>query len=507
MNTHTRFPIDQIDLKSIELRGHSLKSNQCVSLTDEFETFASDEIRNLTKAILTARHNGRPVILMMGGHLIKLGLSRFIIDLIEQDLITHVASNGAAIIHDYELSTIGGTSEDVEKWLSAGQFGLWKETGRINNLIQEAAQNNEGLGEAIGRTIEHENAPYKNLSILAACWRKKIPFTAHVTIGGDIIHAHANCDGSALGKASFEDFLIFANSVLSLEGGVFLNVGSAVTGPEVFLKALSMARNVVHQRQGAVSSFTTAVFDLVDLGDEWGSRPPEKSHPQYYYRPLKTILHRTVKDGGESHYVSGDLSRTIPELWTSLLRPDSRTSKSEIGDEHESKLSVPFECWNNGEKISTTNAASILKSWRAKETSISFTNGCFDILHAGHISLLRKAKSLGDILVVGINSDSSIKRLKGIHRPANRQSDRCAVLSSISFVDLVFLFHEDSPEMLIQAISPLYLVKGDEYEESEIPGADFVKSQNGKVVRVKMIPGRSTTSTIALIQNGRQPEG
>ena len=150
-----------------------------------------------------------------------------------------------------------------------------------------------------------------------------MPITSHVGIGSDIIHAHANCDGAALGAASYTDFLIFAQAIAGLEGGVFLNVGSAVTGPEVYLKALSMARNVAARRGERIADFTTAVFDLVELPANFRQGPPAKSHPQYYYRPWKTILVRTVADGGRSYYFSGDLAVTIPSLWHASVRRQS----------------------------------------------------------------------------------------------------------------------------------------------------------------------------------------
>ncbi len=261
---------------------------------------------------------------MMGAHPIKLGLSRFLIDLIERRLITHLATNGAGMIHDFELATVGGTSESVARWIREGQFGLWRETGRLNEIVAEAATRDEGIGEAIGRTLEEERAPHRELSIAAAGWRSGTPITSHIGIGSDIVHAHPNFDAAAWGKASDTDFLIFARSVEQLEGGVFLNVGTAVTGPEVYLKALSMARNVTGQRDQTISRFTTAVFDLIELPRAWRDGPPSKEHPQYYYRPWKTILERTVADGGTSFYFQGDHRRTIPSLWEGLSAAERR---------------------------------------------------------------------------------------------------------------------------------------------------------------------------------------
>jgi hypothetical protein len=313
------FDRSELSLASLHDRGHDLHAHECRELTAPFVPYAHPEFGELSQALLAARQRQAPVILMIGAHAIKLGLSRYLIDLIERGIVTHLATNGAGIIHDFELAAWGGTSENVSKWIQRGQFGLWRQTGRLNELVFQAANRQQGLGEAVGCAIEEEQLPFRHLSIAAAGWRHGVPITSHVGIGSDITHAHPNCDGAALGAASYTDFLIFAHSVSQLEGGVFLNVGSAVTGPEVYLKALSMARNVAARRQERISNFTTAVFDLVDLPANFRQGPPAKDHPQYYYRPWKTILVRTVADGGHSYYFSGDLRSTIPSLWRQTL--------------------------------------------------------------------------------------------------------------------------------------------------------------------------------------------
>jgi hypothetical protein len=251
---------------------------------------------------------------MMGAHPIKLGLSRYIIDMMRRGLITHVATNGAGIIHDFELSLGAGTSENVPRWIQAGQFGLWQETSKLNDVIAAGAFRSEGLGEAVGRYIVESKHRRSDLSIAAAGWQLGVPVTCHVSIGSDITHSHANCDGAALGETSYRDFLIFAATIRNLEGGVYLNVGTAVTGPEVYLKALSMARNLARQQGESICRFTTAVFDLMDLPADFRSGPPSKQHAMYYYRPWKTILVRTVADGGDSYYFCGDHCQTIPAL-------------------------------------------------------------------------------------------------------------------------------------------------------------------------------------------------
>ena len=320
MSRYELFDRTQIALKDLAERGHDLRAEECLPLEAPVEPFEHPEFPELIDAIVAARRSARPVIAMMGGHPVKLGLSRYLVDLIRRGVLTHLATNGAVLIHDFELALGGGTSENVPKWIQAGQFGLWRQTGRLNEIISAGARRGEGLGEAIGRIVEEERFAHRELSLAAAGWRFGIPVTSHVGIGSDIIHAHANCDGAALGAASYTDFLIFARSVQQLEGGVFLNIGSAVAGPEVYLKALSMARNVARQRGEEIRRFTTAVFDLVDLPADYRTGTPSKDHPQYYYRPWKTILVRTVADGGRSYYFSGDHRRTLPALWSEIVR-------------------------------------------------------------------------------------------------------------------------------------------------------------------------------------------
>jgi hypothetical protein len=209
----------------------------------------------------------------------------------------------------------------VAHYIKQGEFGMWSDTGLVNDIVRVASARREGLGEAVGRVIVQQRGlfRYSELSVAAAGWRTCVPVTAHVGIGCDIIHQHANCDGAAFGAASYADFLIFTHAVSQLEGGVFLNIGSAVTGPEVYLKSLSMARNVARQQGRQICHFTTAVFDLVPLPPDARDGTAPKTHPQYYYRPWKTILVRTVADGGQSYYFCGDHRVTIPNMYNSLV--------------------------------------------------------------------------------------------------------------------------------------------------------------------------------------------
>jgi hypothetical protein len=255
-------------------------------------------------------------LLIMGAHVIRAGVSRHIIDLMERGLITHVAMNGAGPIHDWEFAQVGATTESVARYIRSGEFGLWHETGKMNDAIAAGARDGIGMGEALGREIltgRPADFPHQDVSILAAGYRLAVPVTVHVGIGYDIIHEHPNADGAALGATSYRDFLIFTESVSQLEMGVMLCFGSAVMGPEVYLKALAMARNVAHQDARPIAQFTTAVFDLIPLPDETRHEAP-KTNPQYYFRPWKTILARTVADGGESYYVQGDHRQTFPAL-------------------------------------------------------------------------------------------------------------------------------------------------------------------------------------------------
>ena len=320
MSRYPLFDRRQITLGHLGERQHDVPAKACASIAPPEKPYRHPEWDELVRHIALARDRNRPVLLMMGAHVLKQGLSRYVIELMSRGLITHVATNGAGIIHDFELALVGGTSENVARYIRRGEFGLWEETGRINEIAVQAASRREGLAEAVGRTIEEEGFPWADLSICAAGWRLGVPVTCHVSIGSDIIHAHANCDGAALGAASYTDFLIFAQAVRQLEGGVFLNVGSAVTGPEVYLKALSMARNVARQQGEEIRRFTTAVFDLVELPPDYREGTPDKSHPQYYYRPWKTILVRTVADGGQSYYFRGDHRVTIPSLYHDLVQ-------------------------------------------------------------------------------------------------------------------------------------------------------------------------------------------
>lgn len=312
---------DRSRLRTLPLRErvHDMTLDEVLPLDAEGDRFAHPDLVAVADRIAQARERGAAVILLMGAHVIKMGLSRFVIDLMERGLVTLVGMNGAGPIHDYELALIGATTESVARYITEGQFGLWQETGRINYIVARGAGDGLGYGEALGREIAEGDYPHKDLSVLAAGYRLRVPVTVHIGIGQDIIHEHPNCDGGALGEASYCDFLVFTEQVTRLDGGVMLNYGTAVMGPEVYLKALAMARNVAHQEGRKINKFTTAVFDLIDLGDDL-SKEAAKSDARYYYRPFKTILVRTVQDGGESFYIRGPHRGTLPALHRLLTR-------------------------------------------------------------------------------------------------------------------------------------------------------------------------------------------
>jgi hypothetical protein len=309
------FDRSRLIVKPLAERRHDLELGNWLRLDDPAPPYQHADLPALAEQLRRAQETGAARILMFGAHLLRAGVNRHMIDLMERGLISHIAMNGAGPIHDFELALIGKTTESVGRYIRSGEFGLWQETGRLNDLLREC--DGRGFGETVGSEILSGDFPHRELSVLAAAYRCGVPATVHVGIGYDIIHEHPNCDGAALGAASYRDFLIFAHSVESLEGGVMLSFGSAVMAPEVYLKALSMARNVAHQEGRQIRNFTTAVFDLMPIAGDFHNELP-KTEPAYYFRPRKTILIRTVTDGGQSYYFSGDHRATFPSLWRAL---------------------------------------------------------------------------------------------------------------------------------------------------------------------------------------------
>lgn len=314
----SRFPEfdrSHLKLRPLGQRKHNLDLSNILPLKPSSRV--EKTFQTVAGRIHAAKAHGSAIVLMMGGHVLRAGVQRFLINLMEQGYLVNIAVNGAVVIHDFELALIGKTTESVANYIREGQFGLWKETGRINDIVSAAAKDKMGLGEAVGRVIEEEHFPYRDISIFAAGYRLGIPVTVHVGIGYDIVHEHPNCDGAAYGQTSYTDFLRFTKVLESLEGGVVMNFGSAVMAPEVFLKALAMVRNIAHQEGRQINQFTTLVCDIKNLPENY-RQEASQDNPDYYFRPWKTLLVRTVADGGESYYIQGRHDQIIPELWTAI---------------------------------------------------------------------------------------------------------------------------------------------------------------------------------------------
>ena len=285
--------------------------------TYEAPVWGNADFDELVARIRKAREGGHEVIFSMGAHVIKCGLSPYLIQLMKDGWITHIAGNGACSIHDFELAYLGGTSEHVPTAIEDGSFGMWEQTGGwMNEAIQTGAARGLGYGEALAMYIdEHpDRFPHKDDCVLYQAYKLDIPATYHIALGTDIIHQHPTVNFEAIGKASGVDFHKVCYTVAHMDKGVYMNFGSGVIGPEVFLKALSIARNLKYP----TFDITTANFDLIDLGDYRSSIGYE--NPQYYYRPRKNIVNRPVSCGGKGWHFCGDHQETIPNLYEKLTK-------------------------------------------------------------------------------------------------------------------------------------------------------------------------------------------
>jgi hypothetical protein len=255
---------------------------------------AGETLRHVAAAWVRARRQGRQVLLGMGAHPIKVGLSPVLIDLLQRGLITGVAMNGAGIIHDAEVAMVGRTSEDVDEVLGSGAFGMARETAEfLNAAIAWGARQGLGLGQAVGRRLVESDFPHRDLSLVGMAASLEVPLTVHVAVGTDIIHLHPSVDPEALGATSHRDFRLFAALVSELDNGVFINLGSAVIIPEVFLKALTLARNLGHK----ASPLTTVNLDFVQ-----------------HYRPLTNVVRRPTIDAGQGLALTGHHELMFPLL-------------------------------------------------------------------------------------------------------------------------------------------------------------------------------------------------
>lgn len=262
---------------------------------------AVQNLRVLASQMRRARSAGKPIIWGIGGHVIKTGLAPIIIDLMNRGFVSAIAGNGSVLVHDAEIAMVGSTSEDVDATLGEGAFGGAEETGKLlNDAARQGAQDGIGLGEAMGRALSALQAKHEDVSLLCAAYKARVPFTAHLTIGGDIAHFHPNADGAALGGTSHTDFRLLAEMVRRMDsGGVYLNIGSAVTLPEVFLKCVTLVRNLGYE----LKDITTANFDFIQS-----------------YRPLTNVVRRPTADGaGRGFAITGHHELTIPMLAAELI--------------------------------------------------------------------------------------------------------------------------------------------------------------------------------------------
>ena len=262
---------------------------------------AVQNLRELAGRIHRARQAQKPIIWGIGGHVIKTGLAPVIIDLMTRGFVTAIAGNGSVLVHDSEIAMVGSTSEDVDATLGEGIFGGANETGKLlNRAAQEGANEGIGLGEATSRALASLSPPHAHQSLLCAAFEARIPFTAHITIGGDICHFHPEADGAAMGAATHTDFRLLGELVRRMNGGgVYLNIGSAVALPEVFLKAVTLVRNLGHE----LTDITTANFDFIQS-----------------YRPLTNVVRRPTANGaGRGYSITGHHELTIPLLAAQLI--------------------------------------------------------------------------------------------------------------------------------------------------------------------------------------------
>ena len=267
------------------------------------DVLAARDLRAVIAGVASARSAGRAVVLLVGGHVIKVGLGPLLVDWLRRGVIGHLALNGAAAIHDYELAAFGGTSEDVESGLADGTFGMAEETGaEMNAAVAAAERAGQGMGEGIARALaERAHLPGAGASVLLAAQRYDVPITVHAALGAEITHQHPSADGAALGSTSLRDFRRLAGSLPDLhQGGAVLNLGSAVVLPEVFLKALTVARNL---GEGRPTHFLAADFDM-----------------QRHYRPRVNVVQRPTRAGGQGDLLTGHHELLLPLLCWGVVR-------------------------------------------------------------------------------------------------------------------------------------------------------------------------------------------
>jgi rfaE bifunctional protein nucleotidyltransferase chain/domain len=407
----------------------------------------------------------------MGAHVIKCGLSPVLIDLMKRGIVTALALNGSGAIHDLELALVGGTSEDVAGGLAQGRFGMVRETGELFNRSVARVHDwpHLGMGALLADGLIEACAPFQDHSLLVWGRRLAVPVTVHVAIGTDIVHMHPSADGGAIGHASFNDFRLFSGVVSELSGGVYVNIGSAVILPEVFLKAFTIAQNLGSD----LHDFVTVNMDM--LG---------------HYRPSENVVRRPSQVNGTGYVLIGRHEILLPLLAQAVIE--------RLGQRPEpTSCAVPQP--SPSKVVSWDTLLSKRALWRREGRSVVWTNGCFDILHVGHVRSLRAARGFGDLLVVGINSDESVRRIKGPTRPISPQEERAELLAALECVDYVVVFDEPTPETALARLEPDVHCKGADYAPplgKPIPEARTVASYGG---RVEFLPLTSDVSTTTIV--------
>ena len=310
-----KLPYEEFDLSGVKT--YPLRSRQSKVTLGQFATpykagsgvgglvgslpglLAARDFKQVVRAIAAAKAEGRAIVWGLGAHVLKTGLSPVIVDLMERGFVSAIATNGAGIIHDFEIALSGQTSEDVDATLGPGTFGMAEETGtQLNHAINEGVATGLGLGQSVGRHLAAAQPPFAQISIAASAWRLQIPLTVHVAVGTDIIHMHPQASGASIGEASLRDFKYFASIVARLAGGVFLNCGSAVVLPEVFLKAVAVARNDGRSLDG----LTTVNIDFLR-----------------HYRPLTNVVSRPTAGSGTGYSLTSHHELLIPLLAAALI--------------------------------------------------------------------------------------------------------------------------------------------------------------------------------------------
>ena len=310
-----KLPYEEFDLSGVKT--YPLRSRQSKVTLAQFATpyqagsgvdgllkslpalLAAKDFKDVVAAIVAAKRDGKAIIWGLGAHVLKTGLSPVLVDLMERGYVSAIATNGAGIIHDFEIALSGGTSEDVDATLGPGTFGMAEETGtQLNRAIIDGVAAGLGLGQAVGKYLDAAKPPFAQVSVAAAAWRLQIPVTVHVAVGTDIIHMHPQASGAAIGEASLRDFRYFVSSVSRLEKGVYLNCGSAVVLPEVFLKAVAVARNEGRSLDG----LTTVNLDFLR-----------------HYRPLTNVVSRPTAGTGRGYALTGHHELLIPLLAAALV--------------------------------------------------------------------------------------------------------------------------------------------------------------------------------------------